>query len=149
MFLLSGRGGGKMRRRQMICECTAFLIAMMILTSTCFAADTAGQTAGKNTDPADAFADQILDLGKEYGFMSAGTAEFQVKNGDRSVNFLWPEDISAHRDGILFTDVHDYDGDDQDELLVLRRQRGMVNVKTGDWVYAQERSDYIFEMYEY
>ena len=72
-----------------------------------------------------------------------------MKNGDRSVNFLWPEDISAHRDGILFTDVHDYDGDDQDELLVLRRQRGMVNVKTGDWVYAQERSDYIFEMYEY
>ena len=142
-----------MRRRQMICECTAFLIAILMLAGTCYAAessgDAAGQEAGKSADTADAFANQILELGKEYGYMATGTAEFQVKNGDRSVNFLWPEDISAHRDGILFTDVHDYDGDDQDELLVLRRQRGMVNVKTGDWVYAQERSDYIFEMYEY
>ena len=127
-----------MRKRQMICKCTAFLIAMMMLAGTCFAADTA-----------DAFADQILELGKEYGYMAAGTAELQVKNGDRSAYFLWPEEISGHSDGILFTDVHDYDGDGQDELLVLRRQRGLVNVKPGNWVNAQERSDYIFEMYEY
>jgi len=138
-----------MRKRQMICKCTAFLIAMMMLAGTCFAADTAGQAERKSADTADAFADQILELGKKYGYMAAGTAEFQVKNGDRSAYFLWPEEISGHSDGILFTDVHDYDGDGQDELLVLRRQRGLVNVKPGNWVNAQERSDYIFEMYEY
>lgn len=130
--------------RRFLRKGVALLIAVMCLVTVCGAAEPAEK---KQTDRSDSFAEKIQELNDEYGFISTGTTTVSLKLEKQ--DFVWPEDIADHSEGILFADVHDYDGDGEDELLVFRRQKGFVNIDRGERVSAQERRDYLFEMYEY
>ena len=96
----------------------------------------------------DQLVEKVLKLENEYGVMSVGAKAFHAREDILDLTF--PEEITAHDQGILFSDIYDYDGDDIPELLILRRQEGTVKLEYSPGnVDELDRSEYIFEMYEY
>ena len=139
------------RYKNILRRFAASFIAMMMCISICYAREPAGSSDLNDNalNKEDAFADQILALGGDYGFMSTGTTDVKAKIKEYQVDYIWPEEIVRNSEGILFTDIHDYDADGENELLILRRQKGCINIDHSGRVSAQEQHEYIFEMYEY
>ena len=103
--------------------------------------DATGKTAQ------DQLIDKALKLQEEYGVMSVGEKKFYAK--EDILDLIFPEEITAHNQGVLFSDIYDYDGDEIPEILILRRQEGTVEIEYSEGnAYELERSEYILEMYE-
>ncbi|MDO5131932.1 MAG: hypothetical protein Q4D81_02985 [Eubacteriales bacterium] len=121
----------------------SFLLIMVITAGTCLAAGTPDSKTAQEQ-----LAEKLVELGKRYGYMSVGTARFSAENDRAEV--LFPEEAAQHDQGILFSDLYDYDGDGSPELLLFRRQKGYVNYEHEEgFMSCLERSEYLFEMYEY
>ena len=136
-----------MRFHGFICKCTALFAAVMLLAGMCYAAEPA-ENAG--VDRHSLFVEKVRNLKREYGFIQTGTRTFESKNREYSPSYMWPDKEAEYGEGILFADIYDYDGDGEEELLTLRRQRGCVNTEYSDGrIQADECTDYCFEMYEY
>ena len=121
----------------------SFLLILVMMAGMCCAAEAQdGITVQEHLE------EKALELGKRYGYMSIGAETFPEKND--MADILFPEDVAAHDHGILFTDIHDYDGDGAPELLVFRRQEGYANYRYSTGILiGVARSEYLFEMYEY
>ena len=131
--------------KKLIITMVAFIIAMGLFAG-CTNVTQEQSTTGKTAY--DQLVEKALRLEDEYGVMSVGAKAFHAKEG--ILDLAFPEEITAHDQGILFSDIYDYDGDESPELLILRRQEGTVECESSPGnVDELERSEYIFEMYEY
>ena len=88
---------------------------------------------------------QASELKKQYGLMA--------ENGSSSVYYTYEEfgnnlmslEDKSYGEGLLFTDIYDYDHDNVPELLSVRRQSGAIEYNDG---VSKDRSEYILEMFE-
>ena len=130
--------------KKAICRCVTFGITTMLLAGMCCAGEPDEKAPLQRYE---LFEKKVQQANDEYGFMSTGTATIEIKSDYGT--YVWPEEIADHSEGILFMDVHDYDGDGDDELLLLRRQEGYANIEYVNGASAPDRREYCFEMYEY
>lgn len=130
--------------KKAICKWVTFGITTMLLAGMCCAGEPDEKAPLQRYE---LFEKKIQQANDKYGFMSTGTATVEIKSDYGT--YIWPEEIADHSEGILFMDVHDYDGDGDDELLLLRRQEGYANIEYVNGASAPDRHEYCFEMYEY
>lgn len=150
--------------KKIITTMTAFIIAMGLLAGCTNVTQEQNTSQEENTSQEgvlskpeerttgktayDQLVEKALTLEDEYGVMSVGAKAFNAKEGILDLTF--PEEITAHDQGIFFSDIYDYDGDEIPELLIFRRQEGTVELEYSSGnVDELDRSEYIFEMYEY
>ena len=127
----------------MVKRFVSFLLIMVLMTGICCTAETRDSGSAREQ-----LEKKAQELGEQYGYMSLGTEHFYA--GNNMMDIVFPEEIAEHEEGILFSDLYDYDNDGTPELLVFRRQKGYVNFEhQGGFVSGLERSEYLFEMYEY
>ena len=137
--------------KKIIATMLAFVIAIGMMTG----CESASQEGISSTEepmtektPGEQLEAEALKLEEEYGVMSVGVKEFYAKEGIFDLTI--PEEVTAHDQGILFSDIYDYDGDGVPELLIFRRQTGTVECDSStEYAYELERSEYLLEMYEY
>lgn len=111
------------------------------------------ETADCSEQTKELFQELADDLRKEYGFIDSGERAAYV-DSKQYYNTIYPEEGSfsiddvSYGEGVIFTDVSDYDHDGAEELLSLRRKNGTITDEENDSGIESGRSDYIFEMYE-
>lgn len=95
------------------------------------------------------FDKKIRELVNEEGILPAGidfSDNFEVSTGIGYDRFEVTEEARLRNRGLLFADIHDYDGDGSDELLIFRRYS-----LTDPYAYGigdDERSGFAAEIYE-
>ena len=93
------------------------------------------------------FENKIQEIEDEYGRVTAGE-NIKKYDSERYYSQVLSAEETAFDEGVVFTDILDYDKDGVSELLSIRRQNGNVEINEGDRVIHQERSEYVFEIYE-
>lgn len=98
-------------------------------------------------DVINVFSGKITSIVQKYGVMKR---RLFTANIDTQKYYSSGEPISeiTFGEGVLLTDIFDYDMDGSPELLSVRRENGQINIHQGDNVVEANQSEYIFEIYE-
>lgn len=91
------------------------------------------------------FDSKVRELISEYSAVPDEPDSFVADLGENNGDFIVPEDVLLRNRGLLFIDIHDYDGDGEEELLVFRRVPLQDTNQNG---ISRERSGFVAEMYE-
>ncbi|MBR3186410.1 MAG: YARHG domain-containing protein [Lachnospiraceae bacterium] len=105
------------------------------------------QDTSIDTDINTVFEEKRREIEDEYGRIADVDLVDYFDAEDFYSQNLAVED-AAFEEGVLFTDLFDYDSDGAPELLIVRRENGRVEESQGDRVIGTDRSDYILEIYE-
>lgn len=122
----------------------ALLLSAASLQGTVFAA---APKSGTGTDADRVFDSKIRELEKQYGVIKAGTEPVSVNTEDFFSDTKTPYGNQSD-EGILFSEIRDFDRDGAKELLTLCRKRGTVTLTEDDYTYDEDRYEYHFDMYE-